>query len=409
MIATRETIKQKIAAAQRQLNWAIKSEAVPRIAAMLRLAQSELAVTPGQFDGNPMLLTCPNGTIDLESGRLREHRRQDFITKLCPTPFDQAAQCPQWTQFLSSIFPPKVAGYMKRFLGDCATGDIREQIFTCLWGDGSNGKSVLLETMQFVLGEDYAGKAPDGLLMARDGEQHPTEVASLFGKRLVVATETKEGARLNESRVKALTGGDKITARRMREDFWEFHPTHKLIVCSNHKPKITGQDHGIWRRVRLIPFLVRFWDADTAPKHGEDRDPKFRADKLLLGKLKAEAPGILAWLVEGCLEWQRDGLRPPAEIGAATEKYRAEEDVVQQFVEEFCDLANDPEMKIRASELYSAFRKWAESSGERTGHGQKAFTQRIEQLTEFPVKRNNGSWYCGIRLRRDEPGSVIPE
>src|SRR5262249_44971056 len=159
------------------------------------------------------------------------------------------AACPEWERFLAAILPPAVVGYMRRFLGYCLTGDVREHLLTFLWGDGSNGKSTLIEVIQAVVGPDYCGPAPDGLLMARHGDAHPTEVASLFGKRLVVGTETREGGRLDEARVKRLTGGDKLAARRMREDFWDFDPTHKLIVCTNHRPKIVNQDHGIWRRV----------------------------------------------------------------------------------------------------------------------------------------------------------------
>ena len=386
-------------AAQKRLRWALKSESRERIAAMLALAKSELAVTPDMFNRDPMLLNCPNGTLDLRTGTLREHRREDYITKLCPTTFDPAATCPQWEKFLATILSPAVADYMRRSIGYCLTGDVREQILTFWWGAGSNGKSVLKEVILHILGADYAGPAPDGLLITRRGEQHPTEMAKLFGQRFVIAAETQEGSRLDEAKVKRLTGGDKITGRRMREDFWDFDPTHKLVILSNHKPRIVGTDEGIWRRVLLIPFPSKFWDPDKPAQPGEDRDPRFRADKQLLAKLKTEAPGILAGAVRGCLEWQREGLQPPAEVIAATEQYRAEQDLVAEFLGERCTLTGNKYDRIRSGELFATFQKWADAAGERTVPNRNSFFPRVRQLTGFDIVRNNGSWFCGVTYK----------
>ena len=215
-----------------------------RIAAMIDLARSELgiAVQPEQLDCDPWLLNVQNGTIDLRSGKLRPHDRADLATKIAPVSYDPEATCERWEMFLHSIFAGKASliDYVKRLLGYSLTGDVREQILGIFWGSGSNGKSTLLNLfMSDLLGPDYALKAPHELLMVK-GDEHPTERADLYGKRLVAAIETDDGKRLAESLVKELTGGDAIRARRMRENFWEFRPTHKLVLCTNHKPSIRG-------------------------------------------------------------------------------------------------------------------------------------------------------------------------
>jgi putative DNA primase/helicase len=300
MAAVKDEREVRLAAAQKQLTWALKSEAAPRLNAMVELARSEpgIPVLPEQLDKNPWLFNCPNGTLELDTGRLREHRREDYITKLCPTPYDPRATCPTWERLLESVFPSddgapdrELITFVQRLLGRCLSGDVSEQILAIFWGVGANGKTTLLNGVLETVGTDYTMKAAPNLLMSSKSERHPTERADLFGMRLVVVSETPEDRHLNEAFVKDLTGRERIRARRMREDFWEFDPTHKVILQTNHRPVIRGTDEGIWRRLRLVPFEVRFWDPDE-PRAGKDVDPRLMQDKRLPDKLRAEYPGI---------------------------------------------------------------------------------------------------------------------
>jgi putative DNA primase/helicase len=385
-----------VVAAQRLLAHAVKSEAAPRINAMLDLARSESGITvlPAVLDSDPFSLNVANGTLDLRSGDLRQHNRDDMLTKLCPTAYRPEATCPSWERFLEDVFPATsdaaetrgdldLIGYLQRLLGYCLTGDVREQILPIFFGGGGNGKSTLLNVLQDVIGADYAMKAaPDLLTVKRD--THPTERADLFGRRLVVAAETEQGARLAESLAKELTGGDRIRARRMREDFWEFAPTHKVILCTNHKPQVRGGDHAIWRRLRLVPFVVTI--------------PDEQQDKQLPEKLRAEAEGILAWLVRGCLAWQRDGLGTASAVTAATGEYRTEEDTVGAFLTDRATFSDA--YRCRASMLYSAYKCWCERTGEHV-LGQRDFGLALSKIDGVERYGNNGIWYRGIGFRHD--------
>jgi putative DNA primase/helicase len=226
---------------------------------MLDLARSEpgIPILPDQMDTHPWLLNCANGTLDLKRGNLREHQQEDYLTKLCPFEFHPEAKAPTWEKFLMQILVREsLIRFVQKLMGYSLTGDVSEHILAIFWGVGANGKSTLINAILTVLGEDYAIKANRDLFMARKQDNHPAQLARLFGKRLVVALETHEGARLDEGLVKELTGGDPICARRMREDPWQFVPTHKAILVTNHKPEIRGTDEGIWRRQRLVPFTV---------------------------------------------------------------------------------------------------------------------------------------------------------
>jgi putative DNA primase/helicase len=227
----------------------------------------------------------------------------------------------------------------------------------------------------------YAMKAPAELLMASKYDRHPTEKADLHGRRLIAALETEQGRKLNEVLVKELTGGDPIRARRMREDFWEFWPTHKVFLATNHKPVITGTDHAIWERIRLIPFAVTI--------------PRDRQDTTLPDKLLAELPGILAWAVQGCLIWQQEGLGEPLEVQQATASYRAEMDILGQFITECCH--EGPEYKVRSRDLYNAYKAWSESNGEQAELSQHAFGSAL-LAKGYESHRSNGIWYRGLGL-----------
>ncbi|MDP8952545.1 MAG: phage/plasmid primase, P4 family, partial [Actinomycetota bacterium] len=252
-----------------------------------------------------------------------------------------------------------------------------------LYGPGANGKSTLINVVLEMLG-GYGKQAAPDLLMAKHGA-HPTELADLFGARLVAAQETEDGRRLAEGLVKQLTGGDRIKARYMRQDFWEFDPTHKVWLATNHKPEIRGTDHAIWRRIRLIPFDV------IIPK--EEQDPR------LPEKLRSELPGILAWAIEGCLAWQREGLGEPPEVRAATEGYRAEQDVLAAFFEECCVIREGTWAPFK--DLYAAYAAWAEDSGEKPESKRKFGSRLKERGMEPDHGTDNIAIRHGIGLRRE--------
>jgi len=290
------------------------SNNVNGVNAMVALARSEpeVPIRVEDLDVDPWLLNVENGTIDLRTGELRDHRRKDFITKLAPVTYNPKATCATWIEFLDTIFASnrELINYMKRLVGYSITGVTEEHILPFLYGTGANGKSTFCELLLKQMGPDYSMKAPPDLLMAKRGESHPTERADLFGKRFVGCIETAAGRKMAEALVKELTGGDRVRARRMREDFWEFAPTHHVWLVSNYKPTVVGTDHGIWRRIKLIPFEVVIPDDEQ--------------DKKLSSKLEAELSGILNWAIEGCLEWQRDGMQEPEIVSEATKEYRTE-------------------------------------------------------------------------------------
>ena len=358
-----------------------RSLSTAALKALMENAQSEpgIPVQPEAFDADPWLLNCANGTLDLRTGTLRPHDRADLLTKYLPIAYDTEAQCPTWNAFLDRIMNQNqnLIGFLQRAVGYALTGVIREHVLLILWGKGRNGKSTFLNTLRTLLGL-YAIKAPSELLMVSNNDRRPTERADLFGKRFVAAIETEQGRRLAEVFVKEATGGDPIRARRMREDFWEFQPTHKVFLATNHKPVITGTDTAIWERIRLIPFTVTI--------------PKDERDTTLPDKLQDELSGILAWAVRGCLTWQKDGLGEPDEVQQATTGYRAEMDVLGQFITECCLVG--PNYRVKADKLYDAYKVW---------HGEQAQNQRAwgMALTDRGHERytNNGTWYRGIAIR----------
>jgi P4 family phage/plasmid primase-like protien len=269
---------------------AMRSESHLRIEAMMALARSMpgIPVAPDDLDNDTWLLNAQNGAVSLKSAELRPHRREDLITKLAPVEYNGAADAPTWKAALERWLPfEALRRFVQRLFGYALTGDVSEQVLPFLHGPGANGKTTMTNTALEMMG-DYGQQAAPDLLLAKRGS-HPTELADLFGARLVASVEVEDGRRLAESLVKQLTGGDRIKARRMREDFWEFAPTHKVFLAANHKPVVRGTDHAIWRRIKLVPFDVVI--------------PKGEQDSRLPKKLRAELPGILAWAVHGCLEW----------------------------------------------------------------------------------------------------------
>ncbi|MFM9966030.1 MAG: phage/plasmid primase, P4 family [Planctomycetaceae bacterium] len=370
------------------IDFATKTSRASGVSAMLKLAASMRPIRVDDLDANPWLLNCLNGTLDLRTGELRPHRREDNLTKLCPTNYNPDASSYHFDRFLEGVFDGPTIDFIQRFFGYCLSGDVQEQILSVFYGIGSNGKSTLLNAIQETLGTDFTSAAPSSLLLEKKHETHPTELASLFGKRLVIAQESNAGARLAEATVKHLTGGDVISARRMKEDFWTFKPTHKFCFCTNHKPQVEGTDHAIWRRLVLVPFARKFWNPDK----GETGPAELRQDKTLPVKLTAEAEGILAWMVRGCLDWQSGGLRIPESVRAATAEYRSESDTIGRFVETCCIRSNA--VRVKFSSLYSSLEKWSNESGDNIPP--KRLVGSWLKENGFKEHTNNGRWYLGI-------------
>lgn len=366
--------------------WADQAESASRIESMLKLARSEpgIPITPDELDAHHWLLNVLNGTLCLRTGQLRDHDPGDLITKLADTEFDPLADCPTFHSFLEHVVPSDgLRRFLKHWAGYCLTGDISEHKIVFAHGGGANGKSTFQKALASVVG-DYAAEAAPDLLLRRHDDPHPTGLADLHGARMVFATETAEGRRLDEALVKRLTGGDPIKARRMHKDFFTFLPTHKFWVGTNHRPGVEGTDHGIWRRIRLFPFTV------TIPDDRQDRE--------LDTKLAREASGILNWALEGCLAWHDDGLTEPPELVAATADYRADMDVLGQFISDCCLLADG--VSARASDLHHAYIRWAETEGERRPLSVRKFGLALRERG-MEKRTSNGVWWDGIAIRMD--------
>lgn len=355
--------------------WAMRSEAAQRIREMVALARTEdgIAIMPDCLDRDPWLLTVANGAIDLRTGTLRPAQRSDDVTKLAPVTYDADATCPQWLTFLDRIMDGNDAliAFLQRAVGYALTGDVSEHCLFLLYGTGRNGKTTFMETLAALLG-DYAQTTPTETLLVRREGGIPNDLARLVGARLVSASESEDGKRLSEALIKQLTGGDTISARFLRAEFFDFRPTFKLFFRTNHKPIVRGTDEGIWSRLKLLPFEVQIPDAER--------------DKSLPDRLRQELPGILNWALAGCLAWQQDGLGTPGDVTDATQAYRQEMDLLGSFLEESCVLGH--QRHVSASDLYKAFSAWAESNGERP------MAQRTLglKLTErgFRVERGTG-------------------
>src|SRR5262249_51515381 len=267
---------------------------------------------PNDFDTDPLLLNCKNGTLDLRTGELRAHSRRDLITKMCAVRYNDTAKCPVFLRFLDTIFNQSgdLMAYVQRILGYALTDDVGEKALFCFHGDGNNGKTTLLEVVRYLLA-DYAGQIMIESLLTDNPFHRSTalaDLADLRGARFVTTSEADRGKHLAEAQIKQLTGMGQVKSCRKYENPVEFPPTFKIFMDTNHKPMVRGQDAAIWSRLKLIPFTVTI--------------PKDEIDKNLLEKLKREAPGILRWAVEGCLEWQRDGLNEPSEVSESVQEWQ---------------------------------------------------------------------------------------
>lgn len=357
------------------------------VAAVEKLAKADrrLAATTGMWDSDPWLLNTPTGVVDLRNGARRAHRPGDHMTKV--TAVGAGGDCPTWRAFLRQITAgdADLQEFLQRVAGYALTGLTVEQALFFIFGNGANGKSVWLNTVSWIAG-DYAKTAPIETFTVSTGDRHPTELAGLRGARLVSAVETEEGRRWAESRIKSLTGGDTVSARFMRQDFFEFTPQFKLLIAGNHKPGLRSVDEAIRRRFHLIPFSV------TIPP--EQRDAQ------LAEKLKAEGSGILQWAIDGCLKWQSTGLCPPAAVRDATDAYLEAEDALGAWMDECCYVA--PNLFEHSSELFQSWKSWADAAGEYVGSAKK-LSQNLENRGFQRQHTKRGTNFLGLRLKAKEP------
>jgi len=375
---------------------AVRSESEARLVAMVSLARSEaeLVITSDAFDREPHLFNCENGTINLRTGELRNHSREDLITNFSPIVYDPNARSERWEQFVSEVFndDAELMGFVHRAVGYSLTGLTTEQCFFLLHGTGANGKSVFTKVLMALIGSYATHTAADALMLKKyDGSATP-EIAKLRGARFVSASETEDGHSLAEAKIKQLTGGDPVTCRFLNANPFTYVPTYKLWLATNHRPKVSGTDHAIWRRVKLIPFNVRF--------EGDRKDPNLEA------KLLTELPGILSWAVRGVVKWYQHGLGECKAVNAATEEYRSESDSLALFLADECVAGAD--FRVKASELRDSYEEWCRSMGEIPLIGrefgkamkERGFiygTARVPNL--FGVSEIAKAW-TGVRLKK---------
>lgn len=371
----------------KRAQYAMGVENAPRIDAAVKVGRylPGLSTLPGDYDTDQWAFNVENGTLDLRTGILRPHDRGALHRKLAPVEYDPDAKCPRFLKFFREVVPsPGVRKFIRNYIGMCLTGTMDDHIFPVFYGKGRNGKSTFLRMLMDLLG-DYVQSLPSETLRAKNfGGGIPNDVARLAGARLALALEFPEATRINEDLLKRLTGGDPITARFLNEEFFDFIPSAKFILATNHKPEFRGSDDGVWRRVRLVPWTVHI--------------PEERVDKHLGEKLRLELSGILNWAIRGCLSWQAEGLCIPPEMEELTEEYREESDLIGQFLTENCIMGWDE--SVMASDLYQAFQAWMMDQGARPW-SQTAFGRAMADRPGIERSRHAKSrrkLYIGLSL-----------
>ena len=366
---------------------ATKLASARTVAAVERLARADqaLARPTDIWDRDPWLLNTSGGIVDLRTGALHPHDRNLHMTKIAAVA--PGGDCPLWLEFLDQITAGNdgLAAFLQRIAGYSLTGITREHALFFGHGSGSNGKGVFLNTMTGVCG-DYAAVAPAETFLVGRSDRHPTDVAGLRGARFVTAQEIEDGQQWAESKIKALTGGDPIPARFMRQDFFTFVPEFKLFVCGNHKPSLRTVDPAIRRRLNLVPFTV------TIPDHKQDKE--------LPDKLKAEWPGILQWAIDGCLDWQQNGLQPPPCVTAATENYLEAEDAVAAWLDDCCVIA--PTAQAAKADVRDSWAKWCQRTGHPVG-GRNELTDKLKQRGFAEGRAHGGKRvFYGFNIVRED-------
>jgi putative DNA primase/helicase len=369
------------------LSWVRRSESAAGIAAALTVAATQpgVAIDHETLDADPWLLNVQNGTIDLRTGELRPHDPADMLTMQANVAFDANASASRFAGFVERVLPdPDVLGFVRRLLGLALLGDQPEHVLPIGLGGGANGKSTLTRIVAASLGE-YAIVASRDVLLALKHDTHPTAKSDLFRRRFAHSGELPPNAKLDEAQVKELTGGDRIKARRMREDFWEFDPSHLLWLHANHRPMIEGTDDGIWRRVLLIPFDVQI--------PTDERDPRL-ADRII----GDEAPGVLNWMLAGLADYLTDGLRVPDIVRGATQRFRAESDTVAAFLAEN-GITFEPGRSISTGELLELHGDWFAANGPNEpekGHYQRVVTVLKEHGARSRKTPSRGRFWEGV-------------
>lgn len=318
--------------------------------AMLKETEHHLPVSPDDFDKDKSVFNVQNGYLDLINGNLKDHDRKKMFTKISNVEFTDKIDCPRWIDFLNEIFEydQELIDFIQKSVGYSLTGSTREQCMFILFGNGRNGKSVFLDIINDILGTYATNIQPQTLMVKQQTSGANSDIARLKGSRLVTTTEPNDGVRLDEGLVKQLTGGDKVTARHLYGNEFEFDPEFKIWMATNHKPIIRGTDDGIWRRLKMIPF--------------EYQIPDNKVDKNLKYKLRKELSAILNWALEGALKWQKEGLKNPRVVEKANQEYRVEMDVTELFIQECCEV--DGDYSIQAKTLYQTYIEWAKENGQ---------------------------------------------
>src|SRR5262249_52915232 len=345
------------------------------------------------------LFNCRTGTIETEKGKIREHKREDYITMMADVRYDKIATRSRWSQFLGEVTAgdEELIAFLQRSVGYSLTGSTTEQCFWVLFGDGSNGKSTFVDTILNLMG-DYGAQIKTEVLLESRYEQKDYHVASLRGKRFVAAVESNMNRRLALGLLKQATGMDRMVGRYPYGRPFEFYPEFKLWLSTNHRPKIDDQTESIWRRIYAVPFTVHF-------KKPEDVQPNYKGplvDRTLPERLKIELPGILNWAVQGCLDWRKQGLNPPRAVLEATRQYRQEEDVFGTFLEDCCELRGDA--TETTAMIYKKYQEWCQENGEKT-MTQTAVGRLLSSRGFVGDRDMNGRFWRGLEVKYMKVGT----
>ncbi len=370
----------------KRVKWYLGCESRSRLENVVALAarEEQVSTNASSFDQSPWLFNCANGTLDLAINTFRHARREDFLSKRSPVHYDPEATCPRFDVFLAEILPsPEIRRFLQASLGYTLCGHAWEKYVWFLIGGGDNGKTVFIETIRHVFGEDdYATNMNFNSLLHREGQGPSGDIARLRGARFVSACESDQGQKISPALLKRLSGGgDKITASFKYRDEFEFVPTHKLWLATNHPPQLAAEDDALWRRIARVPFNIRI--------------PLEKQDERLQEKLKAEGPGILNWLFDGWRIYQAEGLKLPTEVREETERYRDASDVCKDFLAD-CVVAGSSD--IGSTRLYQSYKGWFSTTHNHRQQpmSQKMFSTRLNQLGYNIEKKRDGNYFCAI-------------